>query len=324
MRTIMRTESRFAGILLLLALGTVGCVTPTATPEAPPESSPVTVTPERSSAASAFSATNDTGKHTESEIFWLQLTAPPTDGSEGPVVFRKHGLAVSQLDYNLALQEFLADRPRTTELEKSFRESLDEQLLVLRWIQLRSDQYTPRERVVARRKIRQLFQDWALESELGSTDPAEEEIRAVYDRDIDQYQSKEMVQIRLILVPDETIAGEILQRLDSGENFRAIALAESIHESRDRGGDLEPFARGAYIAELEDLAFTMPVGALGTVKTNVGTFIIQKVANIPAVTIPYEQAREEIRATLEEQGRETGREQLLQRMRDKVSLDTAF
>lgn len=250
--------------------------------------------------------------------FWLALALPPADRSEGPIVLRKHGYAISQLDYSNGLAAFLGERSRTPELEQEFRRALSDELLLLRWMEKKRLIDSPRYRVEVRRQVRELVAGLALDSQLAATPIPEEDIRALYQERLEQYQSSEMVQIRMILVPDENSAEDILARLDAGESFRSIALAESVHESRGRGGDIEPFARGSYIGELEDLAFTMPVGQIGTVRTNVGIFIIQKVASIPAVTIPYEEARVELLEELEEERLRLGREEFLNRIRQEV------
>lgn len=308
--------------LLALALA-AGCATPPRTPEPEPEP---TVLPADSESTVRPTPTPEPPQDLSRDFrdaadrmnFWLSLALPPADRSEGPIVLRKHGYAISQLDYSNALSVFLEGRSRTPELEQEFRRELSDELLLLRWMETKRQIDSPRYRVEVRRQVRELVAMIALESQIAATPIPEEAIRALYQERIEQFQSSEMVQIRMILVPDENSAEDILSRLDSGESFRAIALAESVHESRGRGGDIEPFVRGSYIGELEDLAFTIPVGQIGTVRTNVGIFIIQKVASIPAVTIPYEEARAELLEELEERRLRQGREEFLGRISQEL------
>ncbi|MFN8531289.1 MAG: peptidylprolyl isomerase [Anaerolineae bacterium] len=86
------------------------------------------------------------------------------------------------------------------------------------------------------------------------------------------------VHARHILVSDLNLANTILQQLQSGADFAALAAQYSIDiTTKDNGGDLGWFTREELIdPSLADVAFTMEPGSIaGPVPTALGYHIIQ-------------------------------------------------
>lgn len=97
----------------------------------------------------------------------------------------------------------------------------------------------------------------------------------------------EHVHARHILVASQEQADEILIRLNSGEDFAALAAQYSIDVgSRERGGDLGWFPRGGLLVpEVEETAFSLQPGQTSSViATAWGFHIIQ--------TLEFEASRE--------------------------------
>ena len=63
---------------------------------------------------------------------------------------------------------------------------------------------------------------------------------------------------------DEATANAVRQRLLNGEDFAKVAAEVSTDTgTKDKGGDLGWFGKGAMVAEFETAAFSQKVGEIG-------------------------------------------------------------
>ncbi len=137
--------------------------------------------------------------------------------------------------------------------------------------------------------------------------------RADLERDYaerrNEFEVPEQVQARHVLVKiDESrSAEEAAQRiaeakakLDRGEPFEKVATAYSDDPgSKDRGGDLGLFGRGAMVPAFEEAAFAARQGqVVGPIETSFGLHLIETLAHQPARVRPFEEVESEIRARL--------------------------
>ena len=107
---------------------------------------------------------------------------------------------------------------------------------------------------------------------------------------------EEQVWARHILVADEESANAIIERLESGEDFAALAVELSEDTgSGTVGGDLGWFGKGQMVPEFETAAFSLEDGESSEpVQSNFGWHIIQKLGHttIPLSASAYDQARQ--------------------------------
>ncbi len=78
-----------------------------------------------------------------------------------------------------------------------------------------------------------------------------------------------------ILVNEETLAADLMSKVQAGAKFADLARAHSMCPSKRQGGDLGYFGKGEMVKEFEETAFALQPGQLGgPVKTEFGYHII--------------------------------------------------
>jgi parvulin-like peptidyl-prolyl isomerase len=89
---------------------------------------------------------------------------------------------------------------------------------------------------------------------------------------------------------------ELAARARAGENFETLARNHSDDATKQWGGELDAFSRGQMAKSFDDAAFALRPGEIsGVVETASGFHIIRVEQRLPAIEVPFEQARERIR-----------------------------
>lgn len=132
------------------------------------------------------------------------------------------------------------------------------------------------------------------------TDVTDEEVQQYYDANKDTLGTPEQIQASHILVATKEEADAILAELKQGGDFAAIAKEKSTDTgSKEQGGDLGFFGKGAMVAEFETAAFALKVNEIsGVVQSEHGFHIIKKTAEKAAVVPTFEEKKEEIKKQL--------------------------
>jgi peptidyl-prolyl cis-trans isomerase D len=141
------------------------------------------------------------------------------------------------------------------------------------------------------------------------------DVQAYYNAHQDQYQVKEQVKVRhiLIAVPQgsdaktdaaaKAKAEDILKQIKSGGSFADLASKNSDDPgSKTQGGELGWLDRGKTVPEFDKAAFTLPVGQTSDlIKTQFGYHILQVEDKKTAHLRPLAEVKPEIIPILEQQ-----------------------
>ena len=143
--------------------------------------------------------------------------------------------------------------------------------------------------------------DQAIKAEISSdlaSEVSDEQVRAAFSED-PQGQYGEKVEVRHILTETEEQAQEAIDRIESGEEFAAVAADMSQDSgSAQNGGELGPVTRGSTVEEFDEAAFGAEEGELvGPVQTEFGFHVLEVTGRIEASEFPA--VEEEIRSQLE-------------------------
>jgi parvulin-like peptidyl-prolyl isomerase len=143
---------------------------------------------------------------------------------------------------------------------------------------------------------------------------SDEEIGEYYNKNRQDYEGKETVRIKqlLLLLPpnaNKTVAAQVKnealqlhKRIMDGESFDALIIKYSQGPAAAQGGDVGFVSRGSIIPEVESVAFSLPVGQVSAViESGAGFHIIQVVDKKGAGLKPLAAVREEIKTKIEDE-----------------------
>ncbi|EDZ63697.1 peptidyl-prolyl cis-trans isomerase (PpiC-type with SurA N-terminal domain) [Sulfurimonas gotlandica GD1] len=202
-----------------------------------------------------------------------------------------NGTQITQQDVDTALMNATQGRFNQVPAEKQaeFRKQVLEQLIAKELVfgdaqktgVLNSKDFKDEFVQVQERVKKELaIQVWQ-KQQLDKVEVSDKELKNYYDKNKDEFNEKETVHARHILVKTEEEAKNIVKSLKSlkGEALKAKfieeAKAKSTGPSGPKGGDLGYFAQGQMVPEFNDKVFGMKVGTVSEpVKTQFGYHVI--------------------------------------------------
>lgn len=141
-----------------------------------------------------------------------------------------------------------------------------------------------------------LLVSFAVSKAIEKAKATDEEAKAFYDANPDQFQQEESVNASHILVDTEEEASKILADIKSGAvSFEDAAKKSSKCPSSQNGGNLGDFTKGQMVPEFDEACFNMNEGELkGPVKTQFGFHIIRLNKKNAASTAAFADVKEHI------------------------------
>jgi peptidyl-prolyl cis-trans isomerase C len=163
---------------------------------------------------------------------------------------------------------------------------------------------------------------------------SEQETRAFYDQNPEQFKQPEMVRASHILArvePNATAESKgqirskmdgILKQLRGGADFAELARKHSEDGSAENGGDLSYFGPGQMVPAFEEAAFALKSGQTsGLVETQFGYHIIKVTDRRPGRTVPYDEVRPKIAEYLQQEQQREKADALVSRLRAKAKIE---
>ena len=151
-------------------------------------------------------------------------------------------------------------------------------------------------KVVLDHTVDNLLKNYAFSKILSKETVSDEEVEKYFE-DNKAVFAKELVNASHILIDSEEKALEIKKEIEEGKDFAQAAMEYSSCPSKDAGGELGEFPRGAMVPEFEDKAFSMEAGEVSEpVKTQFGYHIIKLNSKSDPANITFESVKEDVRS----------------------------
>lgn len=231
---------------------------------------------------------------------------------------RKSGINIRDEDVTAAIKEVLERRKLSQE---DFRKALQQEGTSM-------DAYR---RGVKGQLMRVRLIRREIQSKVGVTD---EEIGAYYNKHRDDYEGKESVRIKqiILLLPkdaDEAVkeklrsdVGIIHKRILAGEPFDMLCAQFSQGPAAVSGGDIGYIEKGVILPEVEEVAFSLPLNKISPViESSVGFHILAVIDHRGAGLKAIEMVREEVKGKIEQEKAEKRFETWMEDLRKKSHIE---
>ena len=151
-----------------------------------------------------------------------------------------------------------------------------------------------------------LLSQMAVDKVLSEVTVTDEDAKKFYEENKQQFDQKESVSAKHILVDNEELCNTIKDEIKNGDiTFEEAAKKYSTCPSNQQGGNLGAFSRGMMVPEFEDAAFAMEINEVSEpVKTQFGYHLIKVEDKKAATTSEFEAVKDQIVQRLMQQFQE--------------------
>lgn len=163
---------------------------------------------------------------------------------------------------------------------------------------------------------------------------SDEEIGEYYRKHREDYEGKDTVRIKQILLPlpkevDPAVkeklredAAVIHKRLLAGEPFELLSVKYSQGPAAAAGGDIGYIEKGVVLHEVEEVAFSLPLNQIsGIIESPIGFHIIQVIDRRGGGIKSIESVREEIREKIDQEKMEKKFGEWLEELRTRSHIE---
>lgn len=225
------------------------------------------------------------------------LAASSAFAQEEKVVARVDGIAITEADVALALEELAASLQQADESQR--RTYAINYLVDLKLVAAAAAKDKLGETKDFQRRIDQARERLLMEKMFtreGEKAASEQAMRAFYDETVKTLKPEQEVRARHILVEKEEEAKAALERLKKGEDFAKLAaeLSKDPGSGKD-GGDLGYFSKDRMVPEFAEAAFKLEKGQLSdVVKSQFGFHLIKVEDKRERPLPPFDQVKAEL------------------------------
>lgn len=147
----------------------------------------------------------------------------------------------------------------------------------------------------------------------------EDMIKAAYEDYRKSFPKIDEVKARHILVKDETLAKDLIKKIEGGADFAELAKQNSIDATKENGGELSFFSKQDVVPQFGEAAFAMNVNEISKapVKSDFGYHIIQVLEKRQRPPAEYDEAKPYLAAQL--RGKVLGN--VVQKWRDEAKIE---
>jgi foldase protein PrsA len=149
----------------------------------------------------------------------------------------------------------------------------------------------------------------------------DDELKKAFDENKDKLGSPEAVHLRHILVATDAEAQDVVAKIKSGADFKALAREKSLAASgKAAGGDYGFVARGMLPAEIDDIAFSMKTGEIRVVPGPRGRHVLQILERRAAKPATFAEVKDDLRDMLMAEKIKKAAPEYLAQLRQKADI----